>query len=82
MAHLGPRRINDQITLLHDGLSSTVAVLDAIHSAGLFAVLPTAPDDRANHENGCWLLAMLSDRLADIRKQVASIDAACEESAS
>jgi hypothetical protein len=61
-------------TLLQEGVSCALAALHSIEAASLFRAAPGGDAEAAAHNHGCWLIAMLSDHLRGIQRQVDALD--------
>lgn len=61
-------------SLLQDGVSFAAATLFAIEASDMFRALPEDERERAQHNHGCALLAMLSDHLRHIQAQVDALE--------
>jgi hypothetical protein len=61
-------------TLLQEGLACALAALHSIEAASLFRAAPHGDAEAIAHNHGCWLIAMLSDHLRGIQRQVDALD--------
>lgn len=72
-----PDFLNQRIqreTLLQEGVSCALATLHSIEAASLFRGAPDSVSEAAAHNHGCWLIAMLSEHLTSIQRQVDGLD--------